>query len=99
VGIGFGLLLVASFAVRHFQSPPIPVARQFLTEQGVAENDNLKVAGLRDDGTMPMIPFGQTAKVEFRKTGGDPQKKLVVEVSRTAYFLPWHATGFHEEKD
>lgn len=95
-GIAFGLMVAASVVASYVQPPPTVAAQKYLTEQGVAA-DNLRLAGYEDHGFIPALPFPQHATVEFWVDGTAPSRKLVVEMSRTMYFLPWHATAFQEK--
>lgn len=92
-------LVVASIVVWYAQSPPPAIARQYLSDQGVASADDLELVGYQDHGVVPVFPFPKNATVEFRVKGAESRKKLEVELSRTVYFLPWHATGFREKAD
>jgi hypothetical protein len=75
---------------------PTDAARKFLPDQGVAAG-NRGLAGYRDQGFIPIFPFAGDATGEFRGNGADPPKKLVAELSRTVYFLPWRASAFREK--
>jgi hypothetical protein len=94
-GITICTLVVASVVAWYVQPAPTAVARKYLSDQGVA-TDNLELVGYRDS-IAPVFPFPKEATVEFRANGADPPKKLVVELSRIVYFLPWRTTAFREK--
>jgi hypothetical protein len=90
------LLFVGSFVPWYHQSSPETVARQYLSEQGVATGD-LELVGR--DSYSPFTPAVlSTTKVEFRVKGTDASKKQSVELFRIVYFLPWRVTGLKEVK-
>jgi hypothetical protein len=91
------LLAAAIFGVSYFHASPPAVARQYLADQGVG-GDNPELIGYRDQGAIPLFPFGGVARVEFRVKGADPKSKLVVTLTRSAWCLPWHGTGIENRK-
>jgi len=95
-GLTLSALVVASVVAWYVQSPPTVVARRYLSDQGVTADD-LELVGFQDQGVVPVFPFPKDATVEFRAKGADSPRKLEVKLSRTVYFLPWHATGFREK--
>lgn len=95
-GITIGLLVVASLVAWYHQPSPVAVARQYLSEQGVAA-DNLDTVGYR--GFSPFLPgVMDAAWVDFRVKGAN-SPRLEVELSRPVYFLPWHGSAFREVKE
>jgi hypothetical protein len=82
--------------VPYCHSSPPAVAREYLADQGV-EGDNLELIRYRDQGTIPLFPFGAVATAEFRVKGADPRSKLVVTLTRSTYFSAWHANGFEKK--
>jgi hypothetical protein len=96
LGVSMGLLVAAIFVVPFFHSTPPAVARQYLADQGVG-GDNPELIGHRDQGAIPLFPFGGVATVEFRVKGADPRSKLVVTLTRDAWFLPWHAVALEKK--
>jgi hypothetical protein len=97
-GVAIVLLVLSSVVAWYVQAPPTAVARKYLVDQGVAA-EGLELAGFQDHGIVPVIPFPKDATVEFRVKGAEPPRKLEVNLSRTVYFLPWHATGFREKAE
>ena len=96
LGVSIGLLVAAIFVVPFFHSSPPAVARQYLADQGVG-GDNPELIGHRDQGAIPLFPFGGVATVEFRVKGADSRSKLVVTLTRDAWFLPWHAVALEKK--
>ena len=96
LGVSVGLLVAAIFVVPFFHSSPPAVARQYLADQGVG-GDNPELIGYQDQGAIPLFPFGGVATAEFRVKGADPRSKLVVTLTRDAWFLPWHAVALEKK--
>ena len=96
LGVSICLLVAAIFVVPLFHASPPVVARQYLADQGVG-GDNPELIGYRDQGAIPLFPFGGVATVEFRVKGADPRSKLVVTLTRDAWFLPWHAVALEKK--
>jgi hypothetical protein len=91
------LLFLASLVAWYLQTPPLDVARKYLSEhQGIAPDD-LELVGLRETSINPFVVA--VVNVEFRAKGTDQSKKRVVEVTRWLYFLPWGVSGLREVKD
>jgi hypothetical protein len=87
-----GLLVAASLVASYRQPSPVDVARKHCTEQGVAA-DTLAILSYRSS----QLPVGSRETVEFYVKGAKPPKKLVVELRRPVYFLPWQVVDFREE--
>ena len=98
LGVSVGLLVAAIFVVPFLHSSPPAVAREYLADQGVG-GDNPELIGYRDQGAIPLFPFGGVATVEFRVKGADPRSKLVVTLTRDAWFLPWYAVALEKKVD
>ena len=96
VAVLCGLLLVASLVAWYLQSPPVPVARQYLSEQLAVAPDDLELVGHRGDYWTAFVVADMT--VEFRVKGAK-QPKRVVSLSRPVYFLPWRVSGLREERE
>jgi hypothetical protein len=96
LGVSFGLLVAAIFGVPFFHSSPPDVARHYLADRGVC-GDNPELIAYRDQGAIPLFPFGGVATVEFRVKGTDPRSKLVVTLTRSAWCLPWHAVAIEKK--
>ena len=84
LGVSVGLLVAAIFVVPFLHSSPPAVAREYLADQGVG-GDNPELIGYRDQGAIPLFPFGGVATVEFRVKGADPKSKLMVTLTRDAW--------------
>jgi len=91
-GITIGLLVAASLIAWYRQPSYLDVSRQHCTEQGVAA-EKLAALGYRSSET----PVGARATVEFQVKGANPPTKLVVELRRRVYFLPWQIVEFRKE--
>jgi hypothetical protein len=90
------LPVVASLVTWYYQTPPLAVARQYVSEQLGIAPDQLELVRL--DSQDPNVIFGYTT-VEFRAKGVEHSKKRVVKLSRPIYFLPWRVYAFQEGKE
>jgi hypothetical protein len=91
------LLLVASIIAGVNQSPPLVVARQYLSEQQGIAPDDLLLVGQHDLSRRHDLMSKMT--FEFRVKGAENSKKQVVELSQPVYFLPWRVSALREDKD
>ena len=91
-GIVVGVLFLASLVLSHSKQPPLEVARAYCTNKGIRADD-LALLGYRGSNGL----FGNNETVEFQLKGSTPQKKLVLTLRQSLYFLNWQVVDFHED--
>jgi hypothetical protein len=91
-----GLLLVASLVAWYLQSPPVSVARQYLSEQLAVAPDDLELVGHRGNFWTALVRADMTVELRVK---GAKQPKRVVNLARPVYFLPWCVSGLREEPE
>jgi hypothetical protein len=94
VGVAFLLLVVGvSLVAWSVQQSAVDFARESLARrQGVAPED----LELLSQASSFTYPGPSTATVEFRVQRDGRSKKLVVELFRVVYFLPWYVSAYRE---
>jgi len=90
-GCVIGLLVVVSCIVSFLQPSSVDVARSHCSEKGL-QVEKLILLDDRSSGDF----FGNSGTVEFQVKGANPPKKVVVELLRPVYFLPWQVEKIRE---
>lgn len=94
IAVTIAVLIVASFVVSSRQPSAVNVARRYCAGQGIAPQD-LALLGYRGSDSA----VGARETVEFQVKGArstDPPRKLVVDLRRLVYFLPWKVEQMRE---
>jgi hypothetical protein len=98
-GITLVLLMVASLVAWYFQSSPLAVARQHVSEQQGVSPEALELVGYDRNDFLFFGALFSEMTVEFRVKGAEPGKRRVVELRRYIYFLPWMLHALKEKSE
>ncbi|HEX4592515.1 MAG TPA: hypothetical protein VH120_21480 [Gemmataceae bacterium] len=89
-GTLLGLLIAVSLVAAYLHPDPLAVARAACAERALPIES---LAALRTSGLL----FGSKATVEFYTPAGLPVKRIAVDLSQPAYFLPWQVVEVREQ--